>query len=339
VRRAREFRLLIVCMVGAAAASGAIALVEVASGRLLASVLSPFISDSGEWLQAAQAQKIRDGVFRAQAGHTHPLSLGEFLALAAPVAFGLAISARRPAARAQWFVALALIAGGAFATGSRGAFLAIAISMSLAAGIFALRFLRRAAAWRFRPAAGLALALTLLASPAIGVVAYQVIAGKTGASAARSSQDRVDQIEKAWPKIMARPVGGYGTGRAARVLGYWGSTLTIDNYYLTLALDYGLPGPLALAALLAGMGLLAMRRAAATRGDIAAIHIGLGAAAAALAVMRMIVSQTGNMSFLFVLLGALAGAHIAGRVAGGSRRRATAAAWPDAAPAHAGAAA
>lgn len=318
VRRPREFRTAIYLLAAAAGVSGAIALAEAGTGRLLASLLSPFVSDDAEWLRVAQSAKIRDGVFRAQGPHTHPLSLGEFLAVLAPVVFGLAISARKSGARLAFAVCLLLIVGGALATNSRGAFLAIAVSMSAAGAIFAVRFLRRAAAWRFRPAAGLVMALALLASPAIVVGAAGVVTGQAGESAARSSQGRIEQIEQAIPKIMQRPVAGYGPGRAARVLGFWGLTLTIDNYYLSLALDLGLPGPLVFAAILMAMGGLALARAGRSPRELAAIHVGLAGSAAAMLLMRSITSQTANLGLLYLLLGMMAGAAAAAR----RRRRA-----------------
>lgn len=308
VRRARELKTIAALLALAAGVSGAGAIAEYVSGKLLANLLSPFIGDGGEWLRVAQAEKIRDGVFRAQFTHTHPLSLGEFLAFGAPLAFSLAFAARNVARKFLWAVCLALIVGGALATASRGAVLAILLALSIAGGIFALRFLKTAAAWRFKPAFGLICALAVIASPAIGVGAYRVISGEPGESTARSSQGRIDQMEQAWPKILKRPSNGYGSGRAARVLGFYGTTLTIDNYYLTLALDLGLGGPIVLAAMFIGMGALSAKRARGAPRDLAGIYIGLAGGAGALFVMRMIVSQTSNLSILYVLLGGMAGA-------------------------------
>lgn len=313
VRRAREFRRCVVLAAIAAGALGAIALCEVATGKLLANLLSPFIRDDQTWLQAAQALKIRDGVFRAQATHTHPLSLGQFLAMLAPVALALCVSARSNSRRVLWAICLLLVVGGALAANSRGAFLGLAVSLFAAAAIFAFRFLKRASSWRFRPAAGLVMAIALVLSPVMAVGAGAMIAGKGGESAARSSQSRADQIEQAIPKIMKRPLTGYGPGRAARVLGYWGTTLTVDNYYLTTALDLGVLGPLGVLAGIGGMGALSLRRSTRPPRSLAAIHVGLFGAAAALAMMLAITSQTGNFGFLFVLLGAMAGASSSAR--------------------------
>ncbi len=47
----------------------------------------------------------------------------------------------------------------------------------------------------------------------------------------------------AWPKIVKRPVPGCGTDRSALIVGYYGRALSLDNYYLSLAVDLGIAGP------------------------------------------------------------------------------------------------
>jgi O-antigen ligase len=60
-----------------------------------------------------------------------------------------------------------------------------------------------------------------------------------------SDQDRIGQLQLGIPKIISHP-WGYGVGRGAETLGFGATaradTLTIDNYYLDVALDYGVDG-------------------------------------------------------------------------------------------------
>jgi hypothetical protein len=58
-----------------------------------------------------------------------------------------------------------------------------------------------------------------------------------------STQARYDQIHMAMPKLLRHP-WGYGIGRAADVVGWVsaGGQLSLDNYYLTLVMDYGPQG-------------------------------------------------------------------------------------------------
>ena len=107
---------------------------------------------------------------------------------------------------------------------------------------------------------------------------------------------------------MKRPVGGYGTGRATRILGYWGRSLTLDNYYLTLALDFGFPGPIIFASLMGALAFGSYTRSRAGPPKDQLFYVGFLAAIVAFATTRTIVSMTGNMSFIYILFGAFAGA-------------------------------
>jgi hypothetical protein len=309
-RRQRDFVLLMKVFAAGAFVVALIAVGEVLTRHLLASALSPFIADDAEWLRNVQAQKIRDGVFRAQASHTHPLSLGEHLAFSLPFALAFMVSARGFRVRLFWAAATVAIALGAFATNSRGALLVMVLSCGAMAAILAWRYLRHASATRWRPMAGLVCLVCIAASPVAAIGIQEIISGKGGASAANSTQSRVDQLEQAWPKILKRPVGGYGTGRATRVLGYWGLTLTIDNYYLTLALDYGFPGPLTFLAMMAAFGVTALKRSRLSHPSLGVVYLACFAAAISVAIGRTITSQTSNLGMLFVILGAFAGASV-----------------------------
>ena len=308
-RRARDFERLVKAFVLGAVIVAGIAIVEAASQQLMAIVLSPLIQGDAVWLQNVQEQKIRDGFFRAQASHTHPLSLGEHLAFVAPFALAFAARAGEPRPRWLWAGAFLLILLGAVATNSRGAALGMAIALGFMAAIFIIRFLGQARAARFRPLVGLGAALLLLSSPLVAVGTYAMISGKGGVSASNSTQSRLDQMEQAWPKIVKRPVLGYGAGRSSRILGFWGQTLTIDNYYLTLALDFGVPGPLAFLAMLAAFGVAGLKRAMTAAPSMTAIYLACAASAASIAISRTITSQTGNLAMIFILIAAFAGAH------------------------------
>lgn len=307
VRRRRDFIRVLKALAVGGAVSGAIAVAEAATGNLLANLLSPFIADDAEWLRQVQEQKIRDGIFRAQAGHTHPLSLGEYLAMSAPLAVAFAVSARMQRWRLFWIAALIATIAGAAATNSRGALIALAISGSVATMIAARRYLMRPRSSRILPVAGVVGLMLLVASPVIAAGAYVIVTGKGTVSATNSSQSRIEQIEQALPKILKRPVGGYGAGRAARVLGYWGRTLTIDNYYLSLALDYGVPGPAAFVALLAAFMFGAWRQSREGPPSARLVFLGVMASVLAFAISRTITSQTFNLTAFYLMAGAFAG--------------------------------
>jgi hypothetical protein len=316
-RRTRDFERIVKAFVIGGVIVAGIAVVEAVTQQLMAIVLSPLIQGDAVWLQNVQLQKIRDGFFRAQASHTHPLSLGEHMAFVAPFALAFAARAKEPRVKWLWGAAFLLILLGAVATNSRGAALGMTIALGFMAAVFTARFFAAARALQFRPLIGLATALILLSSPVVAAGAYAMISGKGGVSASNSTQSRLDQMSQAWPKIMKRPVLGYGTGRSSRILGFWGQTLTIDNYYLTLALDFGFPGPLAFIAMLAAFGVAGLKRAMRAPSAMTAIYLACAASAASILISRTITSQTGNLAMIFVLIAAFAGA----QAASGARRR------------------
>lgn len=309
-RRQRDFMLLMKALVLGAIPVALIALGEAATHQLLANLLSPFIGDDAEWLRNVQSFKVRDGVFRVQATHTHPLSLGEHMAFTAPLALGFALAARKLPARALWAAAFGALVIAAIATSSRGAIIVIVLSVAAMTGLLVWRALKRVSASRWRPLAGLAFMAAVVISPLAAVSAYGSISGKGGVSAANSTQSRLDQIEMAWPKIMKRPVGGYGSGRSARVLGYWGRTLTLDNYYLSLALDLGFPGPIAFFAMLAAWALAALRRSSRAHPSLGALYLATFGSVLSIAIGRTIISQTGNLAIIYFMMAIFAGASV-----------------------------
>jgi len=312
VRKFSEFKTIVAALTISAAIAAAIAIIELGTGTLLATKLAPFISADAEWLRIAQELKNRDGVFRAQSTHTHPLSLGEYLGMCAPLALAFAVAARK-AKRALWLAILIIILCGLAATNSRGALFAIIAGLGLTGGVIIIGMLRDKRLYRFRPVIGLASLFLIAASPVLVAGAHQVISGDSGTSAARSSQGRIDQIKMAWPKIVKRPIGGYGTGRAARIIGYWGRTLSVDNYYLSLAVELGFPGPVCFLGIMIIAGRSSWRRSRFLPPDERWVLIGFAGALAAFAISRTIISQTGNLAYFYPLLGAYIGAAARGR--------------------------
>jgi hypothetical protein len=226
----------------------------------------------------------------------------------APFALAFLIAARDAKGRLLWGAAFLVIALAGVVTNSRGAMIVMALSMLAMGAILFHRFLQRGAAMRWRPLFGLFFLGAIALSPALLVGGHKLISGGAGTSAANSTQSRIDQVEQALPKIMQRPVGGYGTGRSTRVLGYWGRTLTIDNYYLSLALDLGFPGPIAFFTILAAWGAAGLKRSRRCHPSLGILYVACFAAASSVAIGRTIISQTGNLAILYVLIAGFAGA-------------------------------
>ena len=305
VRDKNTFKKMLVAITIGASIAALIGILEFLTQISLVSLLSPIIADDAVWLRISQEAKLRDGIFRAQATHTHPLSLGEYLSFCLPIALTFLVTARKK--RLLWGAAALLIFVCIIATNARGAILGTGAGLLLLGSFYLIRMVRMPRFVALKPVFGLASIAMIASTPAIGYGVYHVVTGESGTSAARSSQARIDQIKTAWPKIMKRPIGGYGTGRAAKIIGYWGRTLSVDNYYLSLAVDFGFPGPILFLSLMIVTSTISHRYARVARFRTQALFLGFSAAIITFIVMRMIISQTGNLSFIYPLLGAFAG--------------------------------
>ena len=213
---------------------------------LWANHIPSFLKVEGELIERVLAGSARSatGVYRVQGKYTTPLSLAEFMALATPFILHITLSARLLILRAAAAITLVLM------------FLIIAATDSRLGVVgFLLSFLFYLLAWGTRRwqqdrASLLAPAVTL-AYPAVfvGFIVSTFFVGRLrnmvwGSGGEASSDDaRFTQLDMGMKDILNQP-WGYGFGRAAETLGFMGNNefLTIDNYYLNVALDLGIIG-------------------------------------------------------------------------------------------------
>ena len=307
VQKRKQLDHIITLLLGAAAVVSLIAIGEFLTHRLLAELFAPLMRDA-EWLRIVLEEKSRDGTFRAQSVHTHPLSLGEQLAMMIPLAMYKVYRPGHKKLRLIFFSILTLMILATLVANSRGALIGGVLAVAGTGFLMARQWLARPSALPFRPLAGMVIAAIMLLSPVILAAGYKLTVGESGSKAARSSESRIEQIQYAWPKVMQRPVLGYGTGRSTRILGYYGATLTIDNYYINLALEYGLPGPLIFLFAIGWMGWLGLRWGT-TRpdDDMAGLYLALTGVAISFAVTRSILSITTNIELLMLLFAIIIG--------------------------------
>ncbi len=284
-----------------------VALVEFVTHTHLAEILKPLLGDV-DWLQQVLNEKIRDGVFRSQATHTHPLSLGEHLAMIIPFAMYKVYRGGKASRRYLYAGILLVLIAAVLMSNSRGAIIGGVLAVSVTFFLMMFTWLRRPESLPFRPMAGLIIAGALVLSPVVGAVGYKLVVGEQGSTAAVSSHARVEQIEVAWPKILKRPLNGYGNGRSVRILGFYGGRLTIDNYYLNLALELGFPGPILF---FSSFGLLAWygyRWGTDLEDDpYAGLYIAVAGMAVSFAVTRSILSISTNIELLMLFAALLIG--------------------------------
>ena len=303
---ARRFALI---LLGVTVLCVAIALVEKSEGHV------PWVGHIPAFLQIedgrvkatlAGSERAANGIYRVQSKFYTSIGLGEFLGMALPFILHLLVSERSWWLRALILALIPAILVVILATDSRLGFVCFVSSIA------AFMLLRAIITWRNRPTGIFAPAiLCAYAAGAAMIVVLSLTWHRLevlvwgGAAAQFSTQSRQVQMEIGLHKIMHNPFG-YGFWRAGGVLDYIAPEtdfVTIDSYYLAVALDCGVLGFLVYYGMFAWATGRAALAALRTRDDDV---LYLAAAAVALlnfVISKSVYSQTENHPLAFILLG------------------------------------
>lgn len=270
---------------------------------------APVSNDLGELGTALTMSRLRDGVFRAQATFEHPLMLAEFAAIVAAFSFGKVLNGRSAWERLYGFVVFLASSAAAMLSGSRIAFVSLAavvVAVSLATMVRARgpRKITTAIATR------LFVLLSIAALAAMAVPLLQnLLLGRT-ATEASSSSARVQMLKDGIPAMLDAPFFGKGFGRATLEAGVFGSggILTLDNYFLNVGIDAGVPALLIFISLFMLPAWMAFKRITEEEGPEQPFLIAGMAALIGLLAVRMILSIPYNLVFVFVIAALVVGA-------------------------------
>ena len=151
--------------------------------------------------------------------------------------------------------------------------------------------------------AGLCLATLLLASPLQGLFDL-LIRGDTTAEQ-MSTNVRAEMLSNGLRALAERPLIGYGDGRSPDIAGLVGrhGVRTIDNFYLSVAVDFGVVG----LALLFGLLLVAVATMTAAIGNATTaagrnLQSAYVATAIAVLVGQTVITVPDNMAIFYLLL-------------------------------------
>lgn len=255
----------------------------------------------------AGAARAATGIYRVQSKFTTSLGLAEFYALLMPFLVHFMVYGQRWWLRVGAAVMIPLVFRMIILTDSRLGMVGFFLSCVLYLAIWAIWRWQRDRDSLFGPA-------TILAFPAV-FVAFLVstfAVGRLralvwGSGAQQASTDgRKQQFIAGIPKVLEQP-WGYGIGRSAETLGFTNAagSLTIDTYYLAVALEYGVIGFVIYYAMFINAlwnGARRIPRAYATE------HMLIAPLTIALfnfVVIKSIFSQQENHPLAFIMLGAL----------------------------------
>jgi hypothetical protein len=202
------------------------------------------IEDESVMKALAGVQRAYGGFHRVQATAGTPLGFAEYLGLTMPFAMHFALTSRSLGFRllATFYVPLAIYV--IILTDSRLGIVASLVSAMVYLLLWSIRRWRTQRSSILAPALVLTYPVILLAGVAATFFIGRLRKSVWGGGAQQASTDsRKEQWAMGWPKIFHGPLG-HGQGQGGQTLGYVApdGSLTIDSYYLTLMLEYGLLG-------------------------------------------------------------------------------------------------
>lgn len=219
-----------------------VAIIEQYKGETPFAAFVNLDADTSGRLAEALMPKIRDGSHRLQSSFEHPLVLGQFLVMLLPVCF---LSIFQQGASVANRVALIFLVILSYAllwkTGARSS-LAIAVA-TFGAILVVMPILEGADSNNiaFILRSMFAVVAAVMVGWLLGDFIVDIISAKT-AQTALSSSARIYMLAKGIPLIFDSPFIGYGPGEAPFLAGVLvtGGLMSIDNFYLSVALDSGL---------------------------------------------------------------------------------------------------
>ena len=254
----------------------------------------------------AGSARAATGIYRVQAKFTTPLGCAEFLAYAMPFVLHLVATARRPIVRVAAAATVPLIFKIILLTDSRLGMVGFFGALLLYALAWAALRWRDVRGSLFGPAITLAYPTILVTFMAATFFVGRLRALIWGTGAQQfSTLSRKAQVAAGLPRVFSEP-WGHGIGQGAEVLGFRNGAgiLTIDTYYLAVALEFGVIGFVVYYGIFFGGILHGGRAALKARSPDTAVLIPLVIALINFFVIKSIFSQVENHPLVFALLGA-----------------------------------
>jgi len=249
----------------------------------------------------------RQAVYRVRSTYQDGLGLGEFMSLAMPFVLCFALGPFSRKIRIAAMVTVPFLIGLVFLANARSGVVGLMVDFGLYGFYWGFMRWRRHKDSLIGPALMLsypALAgLVVLSSLFVDAIRIRLFGG----GATQSSNDaRKVQWAMGVPKVLSHPFG-HGIGRAGEALGYYspGGLLTIDTYYLSVLLDYGIIGFVVYYGLILYSSYATGRLALTNDSDdhdtqfLAAASISL----AAFFVIKSVYSQPNNHALFFMVMG------------------------------------
>lgn len=189
-------------------------------------------------LLAIAVEKVRAGAYRAQSTFDHPIVFAQYVAALVPLALYTVFHDRNMLMRVIGLIALPVALLAIVKSGSRSGYFSVAIAFAFAASIWWLRALIHG---RFTKAIAIVAFPALLGGLVLGwLFLNELIAGRNQHEIS-SSMVRMLMLRDGVAALWDSPIWGFGHGLSVVKAGVVNPAglATIDNYLLTIAVDYG----------------------------------------------------------------------------------------------------
>ena len=241
-QRVRDSIPIILC--GIAVGGTIFGVYEFQSQKTLASIFGisfSGLSEDAAFSAARQTTEIfRDGVYRSSSFFAHSIVYAQYVGAAAPFSIYL-VQHGKGIQRLLGITSLLLLPIALIISGARSGFIVTSISLTIYILIGILG--RRLSTRRLLSVLSLAMLVGVVFLAPIQSAIEDLMQGSS-ASEQASSSARDEMIAKGIYALQERPITGYGHGMSPEVAGLVGRNdiRTIDNFYLSTAVDFGYVG-------------------------------------------------------------------------------------------------
>lgn len=187
------------------------------------------------------AEKIREGAYRAQSTFDHPIVFAQFVAALIPVSIYGMLREKSFFWRILAFASLPIALLSILKSGSRAGIVSVMVAFGLVAVVMWLRALVHG---RLTKIVAFVSLPALLGGLGVGYLLLKELAAGRGQHEVSSSEVRILMLRNGISSLTDNPIFGFGQGQAITKAGIFNSKglATIDNYFLSIAIDSGYIG-------------------------------------------------------------------------------------------------
>lgn len=252
------------------------------------------------------APHFRNGLYRVKGTFIVSLALAEWFALTTPFFLYYVLFGKKMLLRAICAVADILVFVAADLTQARIGMVGFLVTHTLFIAAWALRA-RQQKGNTLLPTAVLAAYPAMFCAIVVAVLTVDRlrISVLGGGTQAASDQGRREQMIAAIPKVLERPLTGYGPGQAALSVGWTNpqGDVSLDTYVVSILVDYGIIGFFCYVGMMGVAAVQGLKLGMISKSEESGYALAGGVTVLAWLACQVALSQEDNASMVFMVLG------------------------------------